>query len=138
MRGLLADVNVQGHLPYLHRLLVVLDLWEVLKAEKIELAAFPDVHLAQDLNDRAIWQFCQSEAWVLLTDNRNDEGEDSLQRTLDTAWRVGHLPVVTVSDKRRLIRDEDYALRLAAHVADVLYGAAQGEYRDQPRIFVPR
>ena len=30
MQGLLADVNVQGHLPYLHNLLEALELWTAL------------------------------------------------------------------------------------------------------------
>ncbi len=32
MHGLLADVNVQGHLPYLRRLLEALNLWPVIEA----------------------------------------------------------------------------------------------------------
>lgn len=138
MRGLLADVNVQGHLPYLRRLFVALGLWDVLVAEKIAIAAFPNVNLASNLNDRAIWSFCQSEGWVLFTDNRNDEGTDSLQSTIDTAWQLGHLPVVTVSDRQRFVQETDYARRLAADLVEVLYGASLGQYRDQPRIFLPR
>jgi hypothetical protein len=138
MRGLLADVNVQGQLSYLRRLLIVLDLREVLATERIVLATFRDVNLAHDLNDRAIWGFCQAESWVLLTDNRNDEGPDSLQATLADSWHPGCLPVLTISDKERFTRIPPYAERVAAQVAELLYGTAQGEYRDQPRIFVPR
>src|SRR5688572_23512831 len=99
MRGLLADVNVQGQLPYVRRLLVVLDLWDILAAERVALATFRDVNLPLELNDRAIWQFCQAEEWVLLTDNRNEEGPDSLQATLADSWQAGCLPVLTISDK---------------------------------------
>ena len=137
MRGLLADVNVQGHLPYLRRLIAVIDLWEVLAAEAIEFAEFAHVHLSQELDDRAIWNFCQAEGWVLLTDNRNEEGANSLQATLGDSWRPGHLPIVTISDREKFVRMPEYATRVATQIADVLYGVVQGEYRDRPRIFVP-
>ena len=40
MRGLLADLNVQGHLAYLRHLLESLGLWPVLDAIGIELVTF--------------------------------------------------------------------------------------------------
>src|SRR5437879_2061521 len=59
MRGLLADVNVQGHLPYLRRLLEILDLWPVLAALPVEFATFPDLQLRPNLDDRSVWNHCQ-------------------------------------------------------------------------------
>ncbi len=40
MRGLLADVNVQGHLRYLRHLLFTFDLWGVLAEIQIEFATY--------------------------------------------------------------------------------------------------
>src|SRR5437588_8734864 len=75
MPGLLADVNVQGHLPYLRRLLEGLGLLDLITGLGLTPATFPDLGLARDLDDRALWHYCQANNWMLFTDNRNQEGE---------------------------------------------------------------
>jgi hypothetical protein len=74
MRGMLADVNIQGHLRYLRRVLESLDLWSTLASLNLELATFPDLKLDPHLDDRPLWNYCQQEGWVLFTDNRNNDG----------------------------------------------------------------
>jgi hypothetical protein len=138
MRGLLADVNVQGHLSYLRRLLEVLDLWSVLAELHLDFVTFPDLQLSRNLDDRSLWNRCQEDGWVLLTENRNDENENSLEATLGDSWRIGCLPVLTLANKGRFERSANYAKRVAIDVAELLLGIAHEEYRDQPRIYVPR
>ena len=138
MRGLLADVNVQGHLPYLRQLLEALGLWVVLAELSLDFATFPDLQLPRDLDDRSLWNRCQQDGWVLFTENRNDEDANSLQATLADSWRIGCLPVLTLANKGRFERSTAYAKRVAIDVAELLFGIAQEEYRDQPRIYVPR
>ena len=138
MRGLLADVNVQGHTAYLRHLLVSLDLWGVLAEIQIEFATFADLQISPDLDDRSIWNYCQTERWVLFTENRNDDGLDSLQSTLTDSWQDGCLPVLTLSNKVTFERIPDYARRVAADVAELLFGIALNQYRDQSRIYIPR
>ena len=138
MQGLLADVNVQGHLPYLRRLLEALGLWPVLAELKLTLTTFADLNLPRDLDDRTLWERCQQDSWVLFTENRNDDGPDSLQATLTGSWKPGHLPVLTLANKGRFEHSRGYAERVAIDVAELLFGIAQGEYRDQPRVYVPR
>jgi hypothetical protein len=138
MRGLLADVNVQGHLPYLRRLLESLDLWPVLAAIPVELATFPDLQIPRDVDDRSLWTRCQELGWVLFTENRNRDGTDSLDATLTDSWREGHLPVLTLANKAKFEHRRRYAERVATDIAELLFGLAQGDYRDQSRIYVPR
>jgi hypothetical protein len=138
MRGLLADVNVQGHVPYLRQLLVNLDLWPVLAELQISLVTFRDLQFPSGIDDRSLWKRCQLEGWVLFTENRNDDGPDSLQATLEDSWRPGHLSVLTLANKSRFERSREYASRVAADVAELLFGMALGEFLDQPRIFVPQ
>jgi hypothetical protein len=138
VRGLLADVNVQGHLLYLRRLLEALGLWAVLAELKLAVTTFAELNLPRDLDDRALWNRCQQDGWVLFTENRNEDGPDSLQATLTDSWRPGHLPVLTLANKGRFEHSRGYAERVATDVADLLFGVAQGEYRERPRIFVPR
>jgi hypothetical protein len=138
MQGLLADANVQGHLPYLQNLLKALALWPLLTQLNLRVARFPDVNLAPELDDRSLWNFCQNEGWVLFTDNRNHDGPDSLGATLADSWREGLLPVLTLSNKGRFEHDRGFAERVASDVAEILFGIAEGQdYRDRARIYVP-
>lgn len=137
MRGLLADVNVQGHLSSLRRLLVTAGRWPVIAELNVAFATFTDVQLPRDLDDRTLWDFCQQEGWILFTENRNDDGPDSLQATLNDSWRNGHLPVLTLANKRGFERDQEYARRVATDVAELVYGIAHSEYLDLPRIYIP-
>ena len=139
MQGLLADVNVEGHLPYLRGLLESRDLWFILVEFNLRLATFRDLQFPRNLDDRSLWNRCQQDGWVLFIENRNDDGPDSLHATLSDSWLIGHLPVLTLSNKRRFEHDPDYAARVADTVADLLFGiAGEQQYRDQSRIFVPR
>jgi hypothetical protein len=138
MPGLLADVNVQGHLPYLERLVEQLGLLEVITELGLALATFPDLGLDRGLDDRTLWNFCQANGWVLFTDNRNHEDKDSLEATLRDSWHDGHLPVLSLANKGRFENSEVYATRVVEDVADLLFSVFHEGIRDQPRIFVPR
>jgi hypothetical protein len=137
MPGLLADVNIQGHLPYLRRLMEAQGLLEILTDLSISLAIFPDLRLDRGMNDRTLWQFCQANDWVLFTDNRNHEDENSLDATIQDSWNEGHLPVLTLANKGRFEHSETYATKVAEDVAELLVAAFVDGIRDQPRIFVP-
>ncbi len=138
MRGLLADVNVQGHLPYLIHLLEARDLRGVLESLELRLVTFPDIGLDRRIDDRTLWRYCQDEQWVLFTEDRNDDGPDSLKRTLDDSWVDGHLPVLTLSNKGRFENNRIYADRVADDVATALFGiSSEGSFRDRPRIYIP-
>lgn len=138
MRGLLADVSIQGHLDYLLDLLEARELRGVLESLELRFVTFPDVGLDRRVDDRTLWRYCQDEQWVLFTENRNDDGPDSLQRTLDDSWAAGHLPVLTLSNKGRFENNRNYADRVADDVATVLFGiCCDGSFRDQPRIYIP-
>jgi hypothetical protein len=138
VRGLLADVNVQGHSPYLRQLLVTLDLWIVLAEKKLEFKTFRDLGLPRNLDDRSLWNHCQEQGYVLFTENRNHDGPDSLHATLTDSWQIGHLPVLTLANKGEFERSTGYAKQVATDIADLLFGIDEGEYRDQNRIYVPR
>jgi hypothetical protein len=138
MQGLLADVNVQGYVLYLRRLLEILDLWIVLSDLKLRIVTFRDLDLPRGLDDRSLWSRCQQDGWVLFTENRNNDGPDSLQATLAGSWQNGHLPVLTLSNKLKFEHSREYAERVASDVAELLFGIAHLQYRDQPLIYVPR
>ena len=138
MQGLLADVNVQGHLRQLRYLLNAVELGRILDALDIRLIAFPEIQLDPNLDDRRLWDFCQREGWVLFTDNRTKHGPSSLQATLEEKWQDGLLPIITLSDKQRFERNHlGYSERVASDIAELLFGIKLGQYRDLPRFYVP-
>lgn len=137
MPGLLADVNVQGHLPYLRRLIEGLDLLGLLAEAGLTLVTFRDLGLDRRLDDRSLWNYCQANGWVLFTDNRNHEDENSLEATIRDSWREGHLPILTLANKGRFENSASYATQVAENVVELLIAAFCFQIRDQPRIFVP-
>jgi hypothetical protein len=138
MNGLLADIQLQGHLRYLHRLLVRLDLLPILEELNLTFATFADLDLPPDVDDRTLWNSCQRLGWVLFTENRNQDSIDSLEATLADSWRVGHLPVLTLANRDEFVRHREYAEEVAADIGDLLFGIVHGEFCDQSRIYVPR
>ncbi|CAA9409727.1 MAG: hypothetical protein AVDCRST_MAG64-2220 [uncultured Phycisphaerae bacterium] len=138
MRELLADVNLQGHFRYMCQRLDALDLSAVLTSLNLEVATFGDLGLPRDLDDRALWGYCQRQGWVLFTENRNRDGPDSLEATLADSWRSGHLPVLTLANKGRFEHSREYADRVATDVAELMFDLAEMGYVAPPRIYVPR
>jgi hypothetical protein len=137
MPGLLADVNVQGHLPYLMRLIKEVGVLDLLTDIGITFETFPDRGRHPQMKDRALWNYCQANQLVLFTDNRNYEDEDALNATILDSWQEGHLPVLTLANKGRFERSGSYATRVANDVANLLFSTLHENVRNQARIFVP-
>ncbi|MCI0388155.1 MAG: ACP S-malonyltransferase [Acidobacteria bacterium] len=70
--------------------------------ELIEFIRLKDLGLDYTTNDREIWRRCQKSGYILLTTNRNEKGDDSLQLTIREENTPGSLPVITVSDQQKL------------------------------------
>jgi hypothetical protein len=137
MQGLLSDVHLQGHLRYLDHLLRAIGLWPVLSQLGIRLATFRDLGIPGNIDDRSLWKLCQEKGWVLFTEDRNNDGPDSLHATLLDSWQTGGLPVLTLANKGRFEHDRVYTERAAMDIANLLFDIADGQYRDQARIWVP-
>ena len=110
MQGLLADVNVQGHLATVRILLRKSGLIPLLSELGLRLVTFPELDLHPGLDDRSLWNFCQQQGWVLFTENRNHDGPDSLYGTLADSWKDGCLPVLTLANKRRFEHESNFRL----------------------------
>ena len=86
---LLADHNIEGQ---------ALLLWGTLGAAgwlelvPLRFARFAEVGLSYDRSDRTVWRFAQENRMLLLTDNRNMIGPDSLEQTIRNENRGTHSP----------------------------------------------
>jgi hypothetical protein len=135
MRGILADINVVGHVEAIVTLWTSKtwsDLWSALGLRIFDSAT---VGLSHDTPDSLIWRICQREQLVLITANRNEIGPDSLGATIRNENRPDSLPVVTIADADRVLFDRAYAERVAESLLDYLMRI--DEVRGTGRLYVP-
>jgi hypothetical protein len=135
MTGILADINVQGHLEILLQVWqsdAWRDIWDGLH---LPVHTFASLGLVPDTSDAVLWQLCQDQQIVLLTANRNDDGPDSLEATLRSRTTATSLPVFTLADPRRIGNEASYAARTA--VALLQYFLDIDTVRGTGRLYVP-
>ena len=133
--GILADANCAGHLALLLRLFHEgwrRDVWEALHLTPV---SFADLELQADASDRDVWETCQRAHVVLLTANRNDEGPESLEATIQHHNTTESLPVFTLANDQRVLRDRSYAEAVADRLLEFLFDVDR--YRGTGRLYVP-
>jgi hypothetical protein len=117
---LLADANVEGHVARLGVLMQSsywCEFWDHLD---IRITLLSHAGLAADASDVVVWEYCQREHVYLLTNNRNDDGADSLEATIRGVASSASLPVFTFGDADRILWDSDYAERVVESLFDCL------------------
>ncbi len=110
MNGILADANDEGHLALLLRLF-------------------------QEGWRRDVWEACQREQVILLTANRNDDGAESLEATIQQHNTPASLPVFTLANDQHVLRDRLYAEAVAARLLEFLFDI--DSYRGTGRLYLP-
>jgi hypothetical protein len=133
--GILADHDVIGHL---HQLLHILqgESWsEFWVSLNWSTPTFHDLNLSPDAPDSVVWHTCQQNQLVLLTGNRNARGSDSLERVIRAFNTPESLPVFTLADAKRILRDNSYAERAAEKFLEYLFDIEK--LRGTGRIFIP-
>ena len=93
-----------------------------------------DCGLPANLPDQDIWRFVQENRLLLITNNRNNEDETSLQATMRRENTLESWPIITVSDKNALIQS-DYRQRVAHRLAEIIVDLEN--YLGTGRLFVP-
>ena len=135
MWGIVPDVNCEGQLRIVLRLLhneSRRELWHFLN---LAVLTFEELGLSIDATDREIWQACQRQEVLLITGNRNAEGPDSLEVVIRSANAPRSLPVITLADPQRVQRDSTYANQAADRLLDYLFDIEL--FRGVGRIFIP-
>src|SRR5262249_50300937 len=100
----------------------------------VRLTTFAQAGLAIESSDREVWRFAQERGMLLLTDNRNMEDEDSLERTIRDQNIPTSLPVLTIGRLDR-ISDREYRERCALRLFEVALDLDQ--YLGRGRIYLP-
>lgn len=120
MTEILADNDVQGQVALLMQILQG-DPWREFSDHlTLTLRTFEDLRLSRDATDATLWRACQQRGVVLITGNRNSEGPDSLEATINGENSPDYLPVFTLAKPARILKDHGYAQRAAEKLLEYL------------------
>ena len=120
MRGNLIDRNLRGHVECIRRILESPVWHEVWSSLSLEFVTLEEAGLTERSPDDLIWRTCQSNEWCLITGNRNSDGPDSLQKTIERENFAEALPVFTIGDPDSVISSRDYADRVVVRLLEFL------------------
>jgi hypothetical protein len=135
MKGLLADINIQGQVELLRIVLESASRRELWGSLAVPIRTFAEVGLPREASDRTIWRLCQERELILLTANRNKQGEDSLEAVLQAENTPQSLPVFTLADAEAMRHSKTYAERVAAQALEYLFTIDQ--LRGTGRLYLP-
>jgi hypothetical protein len=135
MRGIRADINAEGILTSLRFIWLSATWRELWLGLDLSVEDFTTLGLPFDAPDSIIWRTCQREQLVLITGNCNDDAPDSLEATIRNEYQPDSLPVITIADTNRVLRDRLYAEKVAERLLDYLMRI--DEVRGTGRIYVP-
>lgn len=131
MKTILIDHNIEGQAAILWGALVATGWLELFP---LQMRTFVEVGLPFDSSDREVWRFAQAKEMVLLTDNRNMKGKDSLEQTIRGENTITSLPVLTVGNVRRMV-ERTYRERCADRLIEILLDLEN--FLGTGRIFIP-
>jgi hypothetical protein len=135
MRGILADINVEGILTSLHFIWLSEPWRELWFSLDLSIEDFKTQGLPFDASDRVVWRTSQERTLVLITANRNADGPDSLELVIRDENQPDSLPVITLANPRRVLRERAYAEKAAERVLDYLTRIEQ--FRGAGRLYAP-
>ena len=131
MITILVDHNIEGQALLLAG---TLDAEGWLDLVPLRFVRFTDVGLAHNSSDRAVWRFAQGRGMYLLTDNRNQEGKDSLEQTILDENTPAALPVLTIGRSDRMV-ERAYREQCAARLLEIVLYASN--MVGTGRLFIP-
>lgn len=131
MTVILADCNMEGQAILLSGMFNS-GRWSELFP--IRFITFREAGLPFDSSDRTVWRFAQDNQMLLLTDNRNMKGTDSLEQTLSEENTLTSLPVLTIGNTARLT-EREYREKCAIRLAEIIYDLEK--YKGTRRLFIP-
>jgi len=129
--ALLVDNNFAGYAALLRDALAAAGWSELVPMRWVTLT---EVGLHRTSSDRAIWRSAQAHGLILITDNRNMKGRDSLEQTLREENTPEALPVLTIGSAERL-KERSYRDLCATRIVEIVLNLES--HRGVGRIFIP-
>jgi hypothetical protein len=135
MKGILADINTRGPVDALVRAMRAEPWSEFWNELDLALYHFEDFGLTDAASDLEIWQMCQQERLVFITNNRNQDSPDSLEAAMRQHGTLDSLPVFTIADLDKFRKSRAYAARVVERFYEYLL--QMDRMRGTGRIFLP-
>jgi hypothetical protein len=108
---------------------------ELTSALEVTFQTFREVGLESASRDDVIWRFCQAHGYYLLTSNRNEASEDSLETTIRREGTPTSLPVFTLPSADRVYSDANFLERVVEKLLDFMLYA--DNIRGAGRLYLP-
>jgi hypothetical protein len=116
---LLSDENCAGQVEAIFFELGWLGYVELLE---IGLLTWKQAGLDKGMDDEAIWRFCQDGHCLLITGNQTGSDEEkSLEYVIRQLVIPTSLPVLTIGNLKRVMRDRRYCIACAQRIADIVF-----------------
>jgi hypothetical protein len=131
MITVLADHNIEGQAALLWSTMMTSG-W--LDFDLFRLVTFSEIGLSVANADRAVWRFVQAHGMLLLTGNRNMDGEESLEQVIREENYAAALPVLTIGSLDRMV-ESPYREACADRLVEI--GVALDNYHGTGRIYLP-
>jgi hypothetical protein len=128
---ILVDHNLEGDADQLSALLSKEGWAELLG---LEFVCFADVALDVESDDTTVWRFAQAHGMLILTLNRNNEGETSLTATIRRENTPSSLPVITVASQNCL-KEQSCRQAAALRLAEIVTYLER--YLGTGRLYIP-
>ena len=135
MPVILIDANIEGQGARIWMRMQSSE-WRDLTADlDVSCKWFRDVGLDVEATDDVVWRFCQTNGYYLLTSNRNQESEDSLEATIRREWTPTSLPVFTLPHPDRVREGLEFLDRVVSKLLGYVLDA--DNIRGTVRLYVP-
>ena len=119
MIALLIDANLDGQAELLQARLAS-DRWREFRDYlDLRFLHFENVGLDRGAKDDVVWRFCQKHGYWLLTANRNQDSEDSLEATIRREATTESVPVLTLADAQRVIKARAILIKLSKNCSAI-------------------
>jgi hypothetical protein len=132
---ILADHDVEGQVEAIIRICMSPEWADVWASLACRVDSFERLGLAKNTIDSEVWRLCQELGIVLVTGNRNADDDTSLEMTIRDHGTERSLPVITIGDSKRLLRDTDYARAATAKLLEYLFDLEN--IRGAGRLYIP-
>ena len=135
MPVILIDVNVEGQGARIGMRLQAGEWRELTTVLDVAFRTFGAVGLDPASPDDVVWRYCQAHGYYLLTSNRNEESDSSLEATLRREGTPTSLPVFTLPLPDRVYHSPAFLERVVAKILDYVLDAEN--IRGTGRLYLP-
>jgi hypothetical protein len=132
---ILLDANIEGQGTHIWTRMQSAEWRELTIGLDVTIQTFREVGLDTALPDDVVWRFCQANGYYLLTSNRNQDADDSLEATLRREGTPSSLPVFTLPLPDRVYSSPMFLERVIDKLLDYMLYA--DNIRGAGRLYLP-